>query len=58
MPRKHQVRTACHVCGYYAAAGELLVCKREPKNAVGIPTMAVKMDDLVDTKQKVVMCLP
>ena len=27
---------ACCVSGYHAAVGELLTCKREPNNAVGM----------------------
>ena len=55
--RKHEVRTACCVCGCHTAVGELLTCEKELKNAVGICTVAVKMDDLSDT-EKVVTCLP
>ena len=53
MPRKHEVQTACCVCGYNTAVGELLACERELKNAVGICIVAVKMDT-----EKVVARLP
>ena len=39
------------------AVGKLLACEREPKNAVGMYTVALKTDNLSETKQKTVMLL-
>ena len=35
MSRKSGVQTACCICGYHGAVGELHTCEREVKNAVG-----------------------
>ena len=52
--KKCGVQTACNVHDYQAAAGELLMCEREPSNAVG---MYCGSKDFSDT-DKVVTRLP
>ena len=47
------VRTACCVCGYHKAVGELLAWEREPKNTVGT-YCGSKERQLSDTERKVV----
>ena len=48
MPRECGVRTVCCIHGHHAAVGELLACKREWKNAVGM-NCGSKL--LLDTEQ-------
>ena len=50
LSRKHGDRTACCICGHYAAAGKLLACERESGNTV-CSTVAVKKENLSDTKK-------
>ena len=56
---KRLIQTACCVCGDMAttAVGKLLVCDRELKNTVGTYTVALKTDNLSETKQKTVTLL-
>ena len=50
------MQLAAFVATMQLAVGELLMCKRELKTAVG--THCGSKDHLSDTEQKVVTCLP
>ena len=50
--KKRAVRTACSICVYHAAVGELYLCEKLPRDVVSL-AMAVKTED---TEKVVSIC--